>query len=468
MIDTRIKDWLDRNAPRLHQQWFEFLAIPSVSTDPAFADGIGQASAFLRAHTENIGLRNASLLEAGGHPAVYADWLDAGDAPTVLLYGHYDVQPPDPVELWDSPPFVPTLRDGRVYCRGASDDKSPVWTMLTAVEAVLATEGRLPVNVRLLIEGEEEIGSRTLPELLARHRDLLSSDVLISADGSRWRPDLSSVNVNSRGLCAMELCLRTADSDLHSGRYGGAVANAVAVLARLLATLHDESGQIAVAGFYDGLRGPGNAELAALHAVPFDESVFFAEIGARPGAAERGRSTLEAMWLRPTLEVNGFWGGYTGPGTKTVLPHQARAKITCRLGLGQAPEAVAESVATHLRAYCPPYATLEVTRERGGTRAYAIPADDPTLSIVESVMEEAGGRRPVRVGVGGTLPISSLVKEQLGMETVMVSYAVSDENIHAPNEFFRIASLEEGLRAWVLLLPALAAGRRGDQGPRAE
>ncbi len=411
---------------------------------------------FLLKHVSSIGLLNAQLLDGGGHKAVYAEWLGAEGAPTFLLYGHYDVQPPDPLDLWSSPAFEPTERDERIYGRGTSDNKGPQWTMLCALEAVLATTGRLPVNVKLLLEGEEEVGSRTLPTILAQHGDMLRAHTLISSDGSSWRTDLVSVNVNSRGLAALEFTVTTADADLHSGRYGGPVANAATTMCQLVTTLHDVDRKVAVAGFFDGLRPPSNRDRASIAAIGFDETKFLGEIGAQPGAGERGVPFLEAMWLRPTLEINGIWGGYQGPGTKTVLPHSASAKITCRLGVGQEPAAVLDAVERHLHAHCPTWATLSVHREPGGATASAVPEDNAALLALERVLQTIHGAKPLHVGVGGTLPISSLIKEHLGMETVMVSAAVSDSNIHAPDEFIRLSSFDDGLRIWLMLLPELA------------
>jgi acetylornithine deacetylase/succinyl-diaminopimelate desuccinylase-like protein len=306
------------------------------------------------------------------------------------------------------------------------------------------------------LEGEEEIGSRSLPAIMARYRDLLDSDILVSADGGRWRPGVASVNTNSRGLVGMDVVVRTAATDLHSGRFGGPVGNAVTVLSRLLAGLHDERNSIAVPGFFDGLQRPGNADIASMHALGFDADGFFADIGARPGAMEPGVMLLESLWFRPTLEINGIAGGYDGPGSKTVIPCEARAKITCRLGPGQNPDAVATAVAAHLRAACPDWADLTVNRERDGSAAYAIPEDDPYLAAVERVVEQVHGTKPLRVGIGGTLPISAMAKEILGLETVTLSYAVADERIHAPNEFFRLSSFDDGLAAWTRLLAELA------------
>ena len=448
--------WMEANKPRLLNELLGFIAQPSVSTDPAFAEGMGAAAGLLLARLRRIGLADVQLLDGGGHKAVYGAWTGAAAAPTILVYGHYDVQPPAPLDLWDTPPFEPTIRNGRIHARGASDDKSPLWIAVSALEAWLAVHGRLPVNVKVLLEGEEEIGSRTLPAIMQTHRGLLEADVLLSADGGRWRQGVPTVNTNSRGIIALEVHVRTAARDLHSGRFGGAVGNAAMVLARLLATLHDEQNRIAVAGFFDGLQRPSNADFASMAALGFDEAAFFAEIGARPGAMEPGVRLLESLWLRPTLEVNGIWGGYTGAGGKTVIPAEAHAKITCRLGPGQDPERVAAAVAAHLAARVPDWADLQVGETEIGTRAYAVPEDDPFLLAVERVIEQVHGARPLRVGIGGTLPISAMAKQALGLETVMLSYAIADENIHAPNEFFRLSSFDDGLRAWTRLLPELA------------
>ena len=372
------------------------------------------------------------------------------------MYGHYDVQPPDPLDLWDTKPFEPTIRDGRIFARGASDDKSPLWIAVSGIEAWLAVSGGLPVNVKVLLEGEEEIGSKTLPEIMRKYRDLLAADVLISADGGRWRPGRASVNTNSRGLADLELRVRTASRDLHSGRFGGPVGNAAMVLARLLASLHDEHNHVAVEGFFDGLRRPGNADYAGMDELEFDEAAFFAEIGARPGAMEPGVRLLESLWFRPTLEVNGIGGGYDGPGGKTVIPAEARAKITCRLGPGQEPARIVELISTHLRARCPDWADLDVINTRDGATFYGVPEDDPFLAVIERVVRTVHGQKPVRVGLGGTLPISGMIKQGLGLETVTLSYAIADENIHAPNEFFRLSSFDEGLAAWTLLLLELS------------
>lgn len=449
--------WMQANRQRLLDELFDLIRCPSVSTDPAYQEGMEQAATLLENRLARMGMRNVQRLENGGYSAVFAQWTNAPGKPTILVYGHYDVQPPDPLDKWASPPFEPTLLSDRFVARGASDDKSPLWIALSGIEAWLAVTGALPLNVKVLLEGEEEIGSRSLPGILDRHRDLLAADVLVSADGGRWRPGTPSVNTNSRGNIGMEVHIRTASHDLHSGRYGGPVGNAAMVLARILSTLHHDDGRIAVSGFMDHLQRPSNSDYASMDALDFDERSFFADIGAVPGAMEPSVRLLESLWLRPTIEVNGLTGGYQGVGGKTVIPATASAKITCRLGPGQDPQRAGTSVEAHLRNHCPAWATIEVLRSSDGTAAYAVPEDNRFLAAIESVIEEVHGRKPLRVGVGGTLPISAMIKQHLGLETVMLSYAIADENIHAPNEFFRLTSFDDGLKAWARALLRLAA-----------
>jgi acetylornithine deacetylase/succinyl-diaminopimelate desuccinylase-like protein len=457
---ARVESWLADATPRLLSELLEFLRIPSVSTDPAYAGPTRQAAEFLARRLDRIGMREVRLLDGGGHPAVTARRDDAPGAPTILVYGHYDVQPPVPLDKWTSPPFEPAIRDGRIFARGATDDKAPLWVALSALEGWLAVHGRLPVNVTLLLEGEEESGSPSLPAILAAHRDILAADVMLSADGGRFRPGRASVNTSLRGVLSLEILLRTAAHDLHSGRYGGAVGNAAMALCRLLATLHDDRNQIAVPGFFTGLRRPGNADGDSIAALALDEAAFLAEVGARPGAGEPGVPVLEALWFRPTVEVNGLTAGYQGRGGKTVIPCEASAKLTCRLGPGQDPGAAADAVVAHLRAHCPAWADLSVDDPRDGTPAYSVPEHDPFLAAVCRVIEDVHGEAPVRAGLGGTLPVAAMVKAGLGLETVMLSYGVSDERAHAPDEFFRLASFDEGLVAWTRVLPELAAVRR--------
>ena len=327
---------------------------------------------------------------------------------------------------------------------------------IEALGAFLAVEGSLPVNVKFLLEGEEETGSASLGAILRDHRDLLRADAAISADGGRWRADLSCINVGSRGSAGFEFTVTTALKDLHSGRYGGAVPNALHVIADLVTSLHEPSGRIAVAGFYDSVALPDAEERKALAAIPFDDDRFFADLETIP-VGEPGFATLERLWYRPTLEVNGLWGGYTGAGGKTVIPNEAHAKLTFRLVPGQDPQTVTRSVREYLIRQCPSGLRIAFTEERGGSAAYLVPADHPLLLAAEDALAQTTGTRPIRVRIGASLPLTDIVKRELGIDTVMFSFAISDEDYHAPNEFFRLSSLNEGCVAWVALLRRLGS-----------
>ena len=442
----------------------ELVRQPSVSTDRAYRDGMAGARALLLARLREAGFEGVQTLAAGGHPALYGQWCHAPDRPTFLVYGHYDVQPPDPLDRWHSPAFEPEVRDGRLYGRGVSDDKGPLSIALETLTAFLALEGRLPVNVKLLLEGEEEVGSATLPAIFAKYPELLAADAVLSADGARWRADLPTVTVGCRGDVGMEFHLRSARKDLHSGRYGGAVANALHVLAGLLACLHDAAGGVAVADFYAGVSEPDPSERARLAMIPFDEQGFIADLDG-VALGEPGYTTLERLWLRPTLEINGVSGGYGGEGAKTVIPCEASAKLTARLVPGQEPAAVLVAVEAHLRRHCPAGVGLEFFRNHGGSRAYEVAGEHPLLGATETVLTGVLGRKPLRVKMGATLPMADIVAATLGIHTVMFSFSTADEDFHAPNEFFRLSALEEGLRAWVRLLRLLGEQRAADYAP---
>src|SRR5665213_2413416 len=325
---------------RILAELVEFAAIPSVSTDPAHAADMSAAAQWVATKLAAAVPIAVRTMPTAGNPVVYGEWLGAPGKLTVLVYGHYDVQPEDPLEKWISPPFRPTLRDGRLYARGVSDDKGPMLIPIKVAEAFFATAKRLPVNVKFMIEGEEETGSPNLEAFVARHRHLLAADVVISADGAMWRIDEPSLTVANRGLAGLELTLTGAGKDLHSGRHGGGVANPLHAMARLIASLHDENGRVAVAGFYDRVRELTQTERADIAALPFDEAAYLAQVGAPATFGEAGYTTLERQWTRPTVEVNGMWGGYEGPGSKTVTPSEAHAKITCRLVPDQDPEEI--------------------------------------------------------------------------------------------------------------------------------
>jgi acetylornithine deacetylase/succinyl-diaminopimelate desuccinylase-like protein len=437
------------------------VSFPSVGADPAMAHGMEDARQLIETRLDAMGFENRQRLtpqNGSGQPAIYGERMDAPGKPTMLVYAHYDVQPSDPLSKWKTPPFDAVERDGKLFGRGISDDKGPMMIALDTLAAFVAVEGRLPINVKLLIEGEEETGSPSLPGILERHRDLLSADAVLSADGARWRPDLVALNVGSRGNSGFEIRVQTAAQDLHSGRFGGIVANPLHVLSTLVAGLHDDQGQIAAPGFYDGVNAPTHTEQQEIAAIPYDETAAFDAIGAQPHG-EAGYSTLERLWMRPTLDVNGIWGGYTGAGSKTVIPNEAFAKLTMRLVPGQDPQHAKQAVMDHLKARLPAYATMEISGDRGQAGAYAVPPDHPLLEAAVAALEHTTGQTPLKVRIGASLPLTEIVNRVLGLDTVMFSFAVSDENFHAPNEFFRLSSISDGLAAWVQILRQI--GNRG-------
>ncbi len=436
---------------RILAELAEFARIPSVSTDPKRAGDLRAAAEWVAAKLSAAGPLAVKTMPTPGASVVYAEWLGAPGAPTALIYGHYDVQPEDPVDRWLSPPFEPAVREGRLYARGVSDDKGPMLIPIKVAEAFFAERQRLPLNLKFLIEGEEEVGSKHLEGFVTGHREMLRADAVISADGAMWRIDEPSLNVSSRGLVALELTLRGPAKDLHSGRHGGSVPNPLHAMARLIASLHDHNGRVAISGFYDRVCELSAAERAEIAALPFDEGKYLAQVGARAAVGEAGYSTLERQWTRPTLEVNGLWGGYQGPGSKTVVPSEAHAKITCRLVPDQDPDEVARLVIAHLERHTPPGAVLSIQPGGHGARPASIPRDHPVLKAAESALAETYGVRPIFVRMGGTLPVAETFRKVLGLDTVYFSFSTGDEDFHAPNEFFRVARLHQGLAAWARL-----------------
>ena len=363
-----------------------------MSTDSAYRAGMTAAADWVADQLTRAGIHNVQIMPTARHPVVYGEWLDAPGAPTILVYGHYDVQPPDPLDKWVSPPFSPQVREGRLYGRGVSDDKGPMFIPLKVAEAFLAVQGSLPVNVKFLFEGEEEIGSPSLEGFIREHASLLAADFALSADGAMWRIEEPSVTVASRGITGLEFTLTGAAKDLHSGRHGGAVANPLHAMAQLVASLHTADGRVAVDGFYADVVELTPEERAAIAALPFDPAGYLAQTGAPAAFGEPGYSTLERMWARPTLEVNGMWGGYQGEGGKTVIPSTAHAKLTCRLVPDQNPTDIADKVMRHLTAHTPPGVQLSIHRERHDALPYRIPADHPGLEVAAAVLEQVYGR----------------------------------------------------------------------------
>lgn len=454
---SAVQTYLDDHFDEALEDLKSFCRIESVSTDPAYRDGILAGANFVANRLTRAGFDRVAQLDTGGHPAVYGEIIGDPALPTYLVYGHYDVQPPDPLDKWVTAPFEPDIRNDRMYARGVSDDKGPLLIPILVAEAFLRIEGRLPVNLKVLIEGEEEAGSKHFEATLDRYRDLLSCDAVISADGAMWRPDRPSLTVASRGMVAFEVTVKGAAKDLHSGRHGGSAPNPIAALAALLASLHGADGRVIVDSFLDGTTSPDAKILAAIEAADFDAAGYYREIGtAKPDPIDNGRDLLVRQWLEPTLEFNGISGGYQGEGTKTVIPTHASVKVTCRLVAGQKPDHVADVVRRHLEERLPHGMSLEFNRQGPGSEAFFVNPDLPLLAVAEDVLGELTGAKPLRVAMGATVPIGSAIRKQLGREAIFFSFSTSDEDYHAPNEFLRLKNFRLGLSAWTLLLERAA------------
>ncbi|WP_234553947.1 dipeptidase [Thermus caliditerrae] len=415
----------------------EFLSIPSVSTDPAHKEDVRKAALWLEAKLQALGFRT-ELHETPLHPILYAERLLDENAPTVLVYGHYDVQPPDPLELWESPPFSPTLRDGRVYARGASDDKGQLWAHVAALEGLSAR-----VNVKFLVEGEEEIGSPSLLPFVRANREKLRADVVLISDGAMFAPLTPTLTYGLRGLAYLEVRLQGAKRDLHSGAFGGVAPNPIQALGWLLAKLKDEgTGRVLIPGFYDRVRPVAEEERRLWP--PLDEAVLKAELGVEVLPGEEGYTPLERLWARPTLDPNGIWGGYQGEGSKTVIPAEAGMKLSMRLVPDQDPEEVAALAEAYLREVCPPGYTLEVLRLHGGKPVLTDP-HSPPMRLMAKALEEVWGRPPVYAREGGTIPVVAELQETLGAPVVLLGLGLPDDNLHAPNEKLDLVNLEKGI-----------------------
>lgn len=452
-----VECWLAAHEAEAVETLKDFCRIPSVSTDPAYRDGIGAAAGFAADRLREAGFPLVEIVPTGGHPCVLAEWCAVPGAPTVLVYGHYDVQPPDPMDRWASPPFEPVIRDDRLYARGVSDDKGPLMIPILVARAFAEVRGGLPLNLKVIVEGEEESGSPHFAPTVERLKERLACDLVVSADGAMWRADLPSVTVASRGMAALEVTLTGAAKDLHSGRHGGSAPNPIRALIRMLATLHDADGNVTVPGFADAALPPDPAIGAAIRAAAFDAGRYFDDIGApRPDPLPSGTELLTRQWLVPTLEFNGISGGYAGAGTKTVIPSSASAKITCRLIAGQDPAKVTDAIARHLESAMPSGYRLEVRRHGPGSTAFALDPGLPALKIAEDILGTLLGAPPLRVAMGATIPIGDVFARHLGVNVIFFSFSTSDEDYHAPNEFFRLSSFRTGLVAWARLLERLA------------
>lgn len=415
------------------EELFQLLRVPSVSTDPDHAGDVTTCSQFLAEHLKAIGMHKVEIMPTEGHPVVYAEWLEAPETPTILIYGHYDVQPPDPLDQWESPPFEPQIRNKKIYARGASDNKGQFFAHLKAIEAYFKQDNRLPVNLKLLLEGEEEIGSKHLDAFVRQHAEQLKADAIIISDTNMFAPETPTICYGTRGLIGLQIDIQGASHDLHSGSYGGIVANPVQVLADILSSLKDRDGRVAIPGFYEDVLDIQEKEKQQFHALSFDEEEIKKDTGVPELWGEKGFSTLERRWTRPTLDVNGISGGFSGEGVKTIIPAKAMAKVTMRLVPNQDPERILQAFKAYVESLAPPTVTLKIT-EGMGVPAYLTPLEHPVLSFVSKALQEAFGRDPVFVRSGGSIGILNTFSEVLQVPIVFVGLSQPNDNAHAPNE----------------------------------
>lgn len=454
---TSVLDYIQQNNERYLSELCEFLSIPSVSTAPEHKADVAQCAEWVKAQLDSIGLENTQIYTTEGHPIVYGEWLHAGDsAPTVLFYGHYDVQPVDPLNLWTNPPFEPTIRDGKVFARGAVDDKGQVFLQLKSLEAHMKVHGTLPVNVKVLIEGEEEIGSVHLEQFLRDHRTMLACDTVLVSDTSMFAENLPSLGYGLRGLTYMEIWMTGPNRDLHSGSFGGAIENPLNALCTLIAGLKDENGRVTIEGFYDDVVPISEEEQAQFAQLPFNEEEFCRANGiAVTGGGEKQYTPLERLWARPTLDVNGIWGGFTGEGAKTVLPSKAAAKVSMRLVAGQDTKSIAEKFTRHVLARVPASVTAEVKCLHGGNPVLT-PTDTPAMQAAHRALHQAFGVEPVYIREGGSIPIVLLFDTILDAPTVLMGFGLPNENAHSPDEHFDLENFRRGIIASALFYSEMA------------
>jgi acetylornithine deacetylase/succinyl-diaminopimelate desuccinylase-like protein len=442
-----LEPYLDRHRQRHIDEWVDFVRIPSVSAKSEHRDDMHRAAEWLVDSMLEAGLETAELVPTAGHPVVVGEWRRAPGAPTLLVYGHYDVQPAEPLDEWISPAFEPEIRDGRLYGRGTTDDKGQLYLHLKAVEAQIGTRGALPVNVVFVVEGEEEVGSPNLEPFLVENRERFACDAVLISDTSMFAPGLPSITIGLRGLAYMEVHVQGSQRDLHSGEYGGAVRNPGNALASIIARLHDERGRITIPGFYDEVRELTDAERAAIRSLPFDEEEFRAQIGS-PGLAggEQGYSVLERLWARPTLDVNGVLSGYTGEGAKTVLPARAMAKVSMRLVPDQDFRDIERKFSDHVHSLAPEGVEVRVEALHGGPPWYAEPRGD-IFAAARQALTEAFGREPVLTRGGGSIPIVQAFEQTLGVPVVLIGFGLPGDNLHAPNESMVVENYTRGIGA---------------------
>jgi acetylornithine deacetylase/succinyl-diaminopimelate desuccinylase-like protein len=458
-IANDLEAFLTQHQSRIEEELFDFLRIPSVSAQPAHDADTRAAAEWVKRSLEQAGLA-AAVHDTPGHPVVIGEWRGAGaNAPTVLVYGHYDVQPAEPLDLWTSPPFEPEVRDGRIYARGSVDDKGQLFLHIKALEAHLRTRGSLPCNVVVIAEGEEEVGSTNLEPFIERNRELLAASAVVISDSAMFAEGMPSILSSLRGLSYFQIDVQGPAGDLHSGIYGGAVVNPAAALAQIIASMHDANGHVAIDGFYDDVSPFSDRVIAGMRELPHTDAAFRAEIGVKSLGGESGFTTLEKLWTRPTCEVNGLLSGYTGEGAKTVLPAKAMAKVSCRLVPNQDPGRIAELFEAHVKKFTPAGVTAMVTYVHGG-RPWRADLSGPIFDAARSALSAAFGKEPVVVGEGGSIPVVGDFERILRAPVLLVGFGLPGENAHAPDEWMSVANFRLGARAMAALWDEYAKAAR--------
>ena len=453
-MNNNIVDFINLHRDRYVEELKSYLAIPSISALPQHQPDVRRCAEWTAQELERIGMQNVRLIETPGNPVVYADWLGAPGAPTMLFYGHYDVQPVDPLELWTSPPFEATVRDGEIYARGSADDKGQIFMHIKAIEAWLKQTGSLPVNIKIFIEGEEEVGSKHLDQFVRDHKDQLAADVVVISDSPMFDRGIPSICYGLRGLAYFQIDIRGTKSDLHSGSFGGAVANPAFVLGQILSQMKDKGGRVKIAGFYDDVRPLRDEEREQWKRLPFNEKRYRKELGAPKLFGETGYSTLERVWARPTFEVNGLLAGFTGEGAKTVIPATAMAKVSMRLVPDQDPDKVANLFEAYLKKVAPKTVDVTLTRMHGG-KPWMADFDNPYVQAAGRAIELGFGKAPVFNREGGSIPVVSTFQQVLGVPSVLFGIGLPDENAHAPNEKLDLGNFHGGVIASAYLYEEL-------------
>ncbi len=458
-MQTTVLDHIQTHRDRYVDELKTWLAIPSISALPEHAADVRRAAEWAQAEMSRVGLQNVRLIDTPGNPVVYGEWLNAPGAPTVLYYGHYDVQPVDPLDLWSSPPFEATVRDGELFARGASDDKGQIFMHFKAIEAHMATLGRLPVNFKMILEGEEEVGSKHLDGFIREHRDLLKADVVVISDTGMFAKGVPSLCYGLRGLAYFQIDVRGTNTDLHSGTFGGAVANPAIVLAQVLAQMKDRGGRIRIPGFYDDVVPLSEVEREQFKRLPFNEKAYRKDLGAPKLFGETGYSTLERASARPTFEINGLLSGFTGEGAKTVLPAVAMAKVSMRLVPNQTPERVGELFEAYLKKVMPKTVAWKLNKMHGGM-PWMASLDNAYVQAAGRAIKTGFGQDPVFMREGGSIPVVATFQKELGVPSVLFGVGLPDDRIHAPNEKLDLGNFHQGVVASAALYDELATVAR--------